>query len=153
MTYMVVLQLQFHVVRDIDHRARSNVIAVRKGLSLLKWTVIEISSLGFAHCTYSSTVNGKGAQQSVTHSPLMHIYVPWYIWYTCSVISDKRGNDPNMHYSYQASLQNLDCTCTGLTIPCSFFPSPFPACQPIFCSILFPILSPPIPALVGSSYL
>lgn len=41
----------------------------------------------------------------------------------------------------------------GLTMPCPDLPSPLPAFQPIFCSSLFPMLSPPIPDLVGCSYL
>lgn len=44
-------------------------------------------------------------------------------------------------------------TSMGLTMPCPDLPSPLPAFQPIFCSSLLPMLSPPIPDLVGCSYL
>lgn len=44
-------------------------------------------------------------------------------------------------------------TSTGAVLPWLSFPSPWPAAHPIFCSILLPMFSVPIPSLVGCSYL
>lgn len=58
-------------------------------------------------------------------------------------------------YTYNLTTEFSDSipTSMGLTMPCPDLPRPLPAFQPIFCSSLFPMLSPPIPDLVGCSYL
>lgn len=82
-----------------------------------------------------------------------HHHFQQYFIYTVAATFIIGGNQEKATYYHFITTFHKHCTVIGATMPCPFFPKPWPADQPIFCNNLLPIFSPPMPVLVGSSKL